>query len=130
MKLLLLLMVFIVAYFKFTWSLRQFNMLSLVVGAAPPPDEDQRSGRAALRAHQFALSGTSSTGHPPYFGPGGGVLVHPAVDVRGRHHADHRRAVPARLPFPRPTRRCRVRAAGPGRPVRPCSSFTATELMQ
>ncbi|MBL8434772.1 MAG: DUF599 domain-containing protein, partial [Zoogloea sp.] len=32
-KLLLLLMVFIVAYFKFTWSLRQFNMLSLVVGA-------------------------------------------------------------------------------------------------
>lgn len=38
-KLLLLLMVFIVAYFKFTWSLRQFNMLSLVVGAAPPPDE-------------------------------------------------------------------------------------------
>lgn len=38
-KLLLLLMVFIVAYFKFTWSLRQFNMLSLVVGAAPPPGE-------------------------------------------------------------------------------------------
>ena len=38
-KLLLLLTVFIVAYFKFTWSLRQFNMLSLLVGAAPPPGE-------------------------------------------------------------------------------------------
>jgi len=34
-----LLTVFIVAYFKFTWSLRQFNMLSLLVGAAPPPGE-------------------------------------------------------------------------------------------
>ena len=38
-KVLLLLMVFVVAYFKFTWSLRQFNMLSLLVGAAPPPGE-------------------------------------------------------------------------------------------
>lgn len=34
-KLLLVLAVFIVAYFKFTWSLRQFNLLSILVGAAP-----------------------------------------------------------------------------------------------
>ena len=55
-KLLLLLMVFIVAYFKFTWSLRQFNMLSLVVGAAPPPGE---GGEADARrfARINALSG-------------------------------------------------------------------------
>ncbi|WP_374263771.1 DUF599 domain-containing protein [Zoogloea sp.] len=38
-KLLLLLVIFIVAYFKFTWSLRQFNMLSILIGAAPPPGE-------------------------------------------------------------------------------------------
>lgn len=38
-KLLLLLMIFVVAYFKFTWSLRQFNMLSILIGAAPPPGE-------------------------------------------------------------------------------------------
>jgi uncharacterized membrane protein len=38
-KLLLLLMVFGVAYFKFTWSLRQFNMLSILIGAAPPPGQ-------------------------------------------------------------------------------------------
>ncbi len=38
-KVLLLLMVFVVAYFKFTWSLRQFNMLSILIGAAPPPGE-------------------------------------------------------------------------------------------
>ena len=35
LKLLLLSGVFVVAYFKFTWSLRQFNLLSILVGAAP-----------------------------------------------------------------------------------------------
>ena len=55
-KLLLLLMVFIVAYFKFTWSLRQFNMLSLVVGAAPLPGEGtEEDARRFARIN--ALSG-------------------------------------------------------------------------
>lgn len=35
-KLLLLLGIFIFAYFKFTWSLRQLNLLSILIGAAPP----------------------------------------------------------------------------------------------
>ena len=35
MKLLILIGVFIVAYFKFTWSLRQFNLLSITVGSVP-----------------------------------------------------------------------------------------------
>lgn len=35
LKLVLLLTVFVVAYFKFTWSLRQFNMLSILIGASP-----------------------------------------------------------------------------------------------
>lgn len=34
-KLLLLIGVFVFAYFKFTWSLRQFNLLSILIGAAP-----------------------------------------------------------------------------------------------
>lgn len=34
-KLLLLLGVFIFAYFKFTWALRQLNLLSILIGAAP-----------------------------------------------------------------------------------------------
>ena len=34
-KLLILIGVFIVAYFKFTWSLRQFNLLSITLGSAP-----------------------------------------------------------------------------------------------
>lgn len=35
LKLVLLLGSFVFAYFKFSWSLRQFNMLSILVGAAP-----------------------------------------------------------------------------------------------
>lgn len=34
-KVLLVLLVFVVAYFKFTWSLRQFNLLTILVGGAP-----------------------------------------------------------------------------------------------
>ena len=34
-KLMLVLACFVFAYFKFTWSLRQFNLLSILVGAAP-----------------------------------------------------------------------------------------------
>lgn len=37
LKLLVLLGIFIVAYFKFTWALRQFNLLTILVGAAPMP---------------------------------------------------------------------------------------------
>jgi uncharacterized membrane protein len=35
LKLVLLLGSFVFAYFKFTWSLRQFNLLSILLGAAP-----------------------------------------------------------------------------------------------
>ena len=34
-KLLLLIAVFVFAYFKFSWSLRQFNLFSILIGAAP-----------------------------------------------------------------------------------------------
>lgn len=34
-KLLLLMAAFVFAYFKFTWSLRQMNLLSILIGAAP-----------------------------------------------------------------------------------------------
>lgn len=37
MKIFLLVGIFIFAYFKFTWSLRQFNFLSIMVGGAPDP---------------------------------------------------------------------------------------------
>ena len=39
LKVLLLLMIFIYAFFKFAWSLRQFNYALVLIGAAPPPAE-------------------------------------------------------------------------------------------
>jgi uncharacterized membrane protein len=41
LKLILLITVFVVAYFKFTWSLRQFNVLSIMTGAIPAKGSDQ-----------------------------------------------------------------------------------------
>ncbi|NMG42797.1 DUF599 family protein [Aromatoleum toluvorans] len=49
MKLLLLLAVFVVAYFKFTWSLRQFNMLSILMGASPTGPSSDVSERMVQR---------------------------------------------------------------------------------
>lgn len=43
LRLVLLIFVFIFAYFKFTWALREFNLLSLMMGGAP----DARSVAAA-----------------------------------------------------------------------------------
>jgi uncharacterized membrane protein len=40
-KLMLVLASFVYAYFKFTWSLRQFNVLSILVGAAPLGQRDE-----------------------------------------------------------------------------------------
>lgn len=39
-KLLMLICVYVIAYFKFTWSLRQFNVLSIVIGAVPPRESE------------------------------------------------------------------------------------------
>lgn len=41
-KVLLLIGIFGFAFFKFTWALRQFNMLGILVGAAPGPGADAR----------------------------------------------------------------------------------------
>jgi len=52
LKLLVLLAIFVVAYFKFTWSLRQFNLLTIMAGGAPaasaPYDEDYANHLAAI----------------------------------------------------------------------------------
>jgi len=56
LKLLVLLAIFIVAYFKFTWALRQFNLLTILVGAAPPPDDPKREAavKPMAAANSFA----------------------------------------------------------------------------
>lgn len=57
-KVLLLLGVFVVAYFKFTWAIRQFNFLSILTGAAPEPgqpeEETERYAQRLARINSFA----------------------------------------------------------------------------
>lgn len=73
-KLSLLLMIFIYAFFKLTWSMRQYNYVCIVVGAAPYPHEKsvdlekyaERAGKLignagrhfnmGLRAYYFGLA--------------------------------------------------------------------------
>jgi uncharacterized membrane protein len=50
-KLLLLLGVFVFAYFKFTWSLREFNLLSILIGSTPwlKAGQDEAAAEAAAQ---------------------------------------------------------------------------------
>ena len=78
LKVLLLVVVFVFAFFKLTWSLRQFNYVAILIGAAPPPEAaetpsalryaDNAAGVAsraaehfnkALRTFYFGLAGLS-----------------------------------------------------------------------
>lgn len=56
-KLLLLLTVFVIAYFKFTWSLRQFNLLTILVGAAPSSQDGNLKNYADKLAKTNTLAG-------------------------------------------------------------------------
>ena len=55
-KLMLLLASFVFAYFKFTWSLRQFNLLSILLGAAPTG----RAGEPGIDAYARRLAGANN----------------------------------------------------------------------
>jgi uncharacterized membrane protein len=39
-KIMLLIVIFVYAFFKFTWAMRQFNFLSLMIGTAPAKSDD------------------------------------------------------------------------------------------
>ena len=83
LKLLLLVAIFVYAFFKFTWSLRQFNFVGILVGAAAPREtasEDdiwQRAGamcvlaaedfNQGLRAYYFAFAALSWFVNPTIF---------------------------------------------------------------
>jgi len=69
LKLIVLCIIFVYAFFKFTWALRQFNYCSTLIGAAPKgPDNDfaRRVAKVAthaskdfnqgLRAYYFSLA--------------------------------------------------------------------------
>jgi uncharacterized membrane protein len=72
MKLLVLCIIFVYAFFKFTWALRQFNYCSTLIGAAPKGPDDAFARRVAevathaskdfnqgLRAYYFSLAALS-----------------------------------------------------------------------
>ncbi|SEQ10364.1 Uncharacterized membrane protein [Amphritea atlantica] len=57
LKLLVLIGLFIYAFFKFTWSLRQYGFTSVMMGGAPQPDQASES---ELKAHANRLAVMSS----------------------------------------------------------------------
>lgn len=69
LKLLVMCVIFVYAFFKFTWALRQFNYCSVLIGAAPATADKAYARRAAevstnaskdfnygLRAYYFSLA--------------------------------------------------------------------------
>ena len=73
MKVLLLVVVFVFAFFKLTWSLRQFNYVAILIGAAPGPEhagspESQRYGEAAANVASRAAEHFNKALRTFYFG--------------------------------------------------------------
>jgi uncharacterized membrane protein len=86
-RLLLLLVVFAYAFFKFTWAMRQYNYLCALIGSLPPAHEPLEPGRrealarqagevlsiavatfnGGLRAYYFALAALGWFVHPLVF---------------------------------------------------------------
>lgn len=61
LKLILLIFIFVNAYFKFTWSLRQFNFLCILIGGSPyqenMPDDEFRKNTAKRMARVNSCAG-------------------------------------------------------------------------
>jgi uncharacterized membrane protein len=55
-KLGLMIAIFVFAYFKFTWALRQYNFLSILIGGAP--DREGSPDVLEKHAHKFAQLST------------------------------------------------------------------------
>ncbi len=53
-KLLVLIFIFVHAFFKFTWALRQFNYTSILIGAAPPPEATAGADAFARRVAEVS----------------------------------------------------------------------------
>lgn len=84
LKLMLVLASFVFAYFKFTWALRQFNLLTILVGAAP----SGKSGSPAIDDYARRLAGANNLAGDDfnrgirayYFGlAAAGWLINPVV---------------------------------------------------
>ena len=127
-KVFMLISIFVYAFFKFTWAIRQFNYFSAIIGSAPDADEGPFDGEGAgegdgelarrmalilshavwqlnagIRAYYFALAALARVVHPP-------AVLH------GHDGADDRR------PGPPPARLAHLaRHRRPRRPPRPAA---------
>lgn len=55
-KVLLICVVFVYAFFKLTWAIRQFNYVAIMIGAAPPPEEAAGTEAQAYAARAARLA--------------------------------------------------------------------------
>ncbi|WP_415885269.1 DUF599 domain-containing protein [Neptuniibacter sp. QD37_6] len=54
LKILLLITLFVYAFFKFTWSLRQYGFVSIMIGGAPAPEEHISQQQADAHSNRIA----------------------------------------------------------------------------
>jgi uncharacterized membrane protein len=54
LKILLMITLFVYAFFKFTWSLRQYGFVSIMIGGAPGPEENISEQQAEAHATRIA----------------------------------------------------------------------------
>ena len=105
MKILLMIVIFVYAFFKFTWAMRQFNFLSLMIGTAPSKGDGEamieshinrastiaslagENSNRGLRAFYFAMAAMSWFLHPILFMAASALVVAFSITasfVRGR----------------------------------------------
>ncbi len=57
LKLMMLIFMFVYAFFKFTWSLRQYGFVTIMVGGAPSPNEEfSQEEREALASRMASMA--------------------------------------------------------------------------
>jgi len=92
-KIMFLIVIFVYAFFKFTWAMRQFNFLSLMIGTAPAKSDDQaviesfinraatlaslagENSNRGLRAFYFAMAAMSWFVHAALFMAASALVV-------------------------------------------------------
>ncbi|BFN14005.1 MULTISPECIES: DUF599 domain-containing protein [Marinobacter] len=107
LRLVVLLVVFIYAFFKFTWSMRMYNFVAVMIGSAPLPDDSKTSPAAreafarsagnicnlagdafnlGLRSYYYALAVVAWFIHPVAFMAASTLVVY--VLYRREFHSD------------------------------------------